>query len=116
MATRSSNTVATWNRDDRDLLIELKTNMQNTRDEVAAARVEIKDINTGITSRLLNLEANAVSKIELSRFDECNEKFEARLRTVEDQNASWLGKQNLIAGALGIIAGLIGSLISSGHF
>lgn len=56
---------ATWNREDRDLLIELRTEMSSTRADIAAARVELKEINTGITARLLNLEANAVSRIEL---------------------------------------------------
>ena len=54
---------ATWNREDRDLLIELRTQMSGMREEIAAARVEIKDINTGIGARLLNLESNAVTKI-----------------------------------------------------
>jgi hypothetical protein len=40
--------------------------MSNMRDEIGAARVEIKEINTGITARLLNLESNAVSKIEIN--------------------------------------------------
>jgi hypothetical protein len=56
---------ATWNREDRDLLIELRTEMSSARGDIAAARIEIKEINTGITARLLNLESNAVSKIEL---------------------------------------------------
>lgn len=56
---------ATWNREDRDLLIELRTEMSSTRGDIAAARLEIKEINTGIAGRLLNLESNAVSKIEI---------------------------------------------------
>lgn len=56
---------ATWNREDRDLLVELRTEQRSTRQDIAAVRIEIKEINTGITGRLLNLESNAVSKIEL---------------------------------------------------
>jgi hypothetical protein len=56
---------ATWNREDRDLLVELRTEQRSTRDDIAAVRIEIKEINTGITARLLNLESNAVSKIEI---------------------------------------------------
>lgn len=100
---------ATWNRDDRDLLVELRTNMQNVRDEVASARAEIKDINTAITARLLNLEANAVSKIEIDGYED-------RIRALEAATNQWLGKQQLIAGAIGIIAGLVGSFIQAGHF
>jgi hypothetical protein len=62
---KTQNRAAAWDREDRDLLIELKTEQRSTRDEVAAARAEIKEINTGITGRLLNLESNAVSKIEI---------------------------------------------------
>jgi hypothetical protein len=58
---------ATWNREDRDLLVELRTEQRSTRDDIAAVRIEIKEINTGITARLLNLEANAVSKLELEQ-------------------------------------------------
>jgi hypothetical protein len=39
--------------------------MRSAREDITAARAEIKDINLGITARLLNLEANSVSKIEL---------------------------------------------------
>lgn len=40
--------------------------------------------------------------------------FENRLRTVEAQNNAWLGRQQIIAGAIGIAAGLLGSLIQVG--
>jgi hypothetical protein len=62
---------ATWNREDRDLLIELRTQMTSMFGEIAGARLEIKEINTGITAPLLNLESNSVSKIEINpRLDE----------------------------------------------
>jgi hypothetical protein len=61
---------ATWNREDRDLLIELRTEMGSTRADIAAARAEIKEINNGIAARLLNLESNSVSKIELDGMEE----------------------------------------------
>lgn len=108
MVTRTTQS-ATWNRDDRDLLVELRTNMQNLRDDVASSRSEVKDMNIGLSARLLNLETNTVSKIEVSGFDQ-------RIRSVEDANNQWLGKQQLIAGAIGIAAGLIGSIIQSGKF
>jgi hypothetical protein len=64
MAKSSSHT-ATWNREDRDLLVELRTEQANTRNDLATIRNELKDINTGISNRVLNLESNAVSKIEI---------------------------------------------------
>jgi len=67
---KSSPQAATWNREDRDLLVELRTEQRSTRDDIAAVRVEIKEINTGISSRLLNLESNAVSKLELEQICE----------------------------------------------
>jgi hypothetical protein len=56
---------ATWNREDRDLLVELRTEQANTRNDLATIRSELRDINTGISNRVLNLESNAVSKIEI---------------------------------------------------
>lgn len=60
---------ATWNRDDRDLLVELRTEMGSMRSDLAAARVEIKEINTGITARLLNLESNTVVKLQHNQLE-----------------------------------------------
>lgn len=105
MATKQA---ATWNRDDRDLLVELRTTMQNVQNDIASTRAEIKDISTGITARLLNLEGNSVNKIEIEDFDD-------RLALVEAASNQWLGKQQLIAGSIGVAAGLIGSIIQSGR-
>lgn len=66
----AKNNATTWNRDDRDLLVELRTQMEGVRGEIAAARAEIKEINTGITARLLNLESNSVSKIVVDMLDD----------------------------------------------
>lgn len=75
-----------WNREDRDLLIELRT-------EMSAVREDIKSLNSGVSARLLNLESNSVSKIEIkSQFDD----HENRLRFIE--RYMWLA-----IGALGII-------------
>src|SRR3954468_16611837 len=57
---------ATWNREDRDLLVELRTTMFGMNGEISALRGEVKEINTGITSRLLNLESNSLSKVEVN--------------------------------------------------
>lgn len=65
MAARPSHTTATWNREDRDLLVELRTEQANTRNDLATIRSELKDINSGVTNRIMNLESNAVSKIQI---------------------------------------------------
>lgn len=78
MATRPD---TKWNRDDRDLLVELRTQMTGMFSEISAARAEIKEINTGITARLLNLESNSLSKIEVNpRLDE----YDERITSLED--------------------------------
>lgn len=102
------NQTATWNRDDRDLIVELRTNMQNVRDEVAQARVEIKEINTGITARILNLESNSVSKIEVSDFDK-------RIRGLENAANQWFGRQTTIAAFIGAALALLAAYISTGY-
>lgn len=61
--------ITTWNREDRDLLVELKT-------EVTAIRADLADLKGNYTGRLLNLESNAVSKIQ---FDD----HEKRIRFIE---------------------------------
>lgn len=109
MASSSKNQAATWNRDDRDLLVELRTNQNNTNTKLASMETMIKDINTGISARLLRLEGEAVSRIEIAGFED-------RITALEAATNQWLGKQNLIAGAIGIAAGLIGSFIQAGHF
>lgn len=58
-----------WNREDRDLLIELRTEMK-------AVRTDIQSLQDGVTGRLSNLEQNAVSKIQF-------EDHEERLRATE---------------------------------
>jgi len=54
---------------DHDLLVELRTEMRGVR-------TDIQDMRSGLATRVLNLESNAVSKIQ---FDD----HETRIRTVE---------------------------------
>jgi hypothetical protein len=67
---------ATWNREDRDLLVELRTEQANTRNDLATIRSELRDINTGISNRVLNLESNAVSRIELKELNDRTDNLE----------------------------------------
>jgi hypothetical protein len=97
---------ATWNREDRDLLVELRTEQRSTRDDIAAVRVELKDISTGMTARLLNLEANAVSRVEIDA-------FETRLRTCEEGNTqvrTWGSIALILLGGIEFLIGLYVSI------
>lgn len=73
---------AAWGREDRDLLIELRTEMQ-------AIRSDLADMKGNYTARILNLESNSVSKIQ---FDD----HEKRIRVGE-------GWRMMIIGALFIL-------------
>lgn len=59
----------TWNRDDRDLIVELRTSQANMERKIDSLEIGIKEINTGITARLLNLEGNAVNKIQFDQLE-----------------------------------------------
>jgi hypothetical protein len=76
-----------WSREDRDLLVELRTRLVNVEAGVG-------EMKTGVTSRLLNLEGNSITKVE---FDD----HEQRLRSLETQR--WM-----IAGAVMITSALAG--------
>lgn len=74
-------------REERDLLIRLDTKM-------SAVEATLKDMNGNYTGRLLNLESNAVSKIQ-------HENLEERVRSTEDSilaNASSLKTWAVIGG------------------
>lgn len=90
---------------DHDLLIELRVLLTEMRRDMR----EMKDGNTAI---LTDHEVR-IRKLENDRVPEDLVK---RVQTLEAQSNSWLGKQSVISGGLGIIAGLIGSLISAGKF
>lgn len=74
-------TTATWNREDRDLLVELRT-------EMAAMRSDMQEIKGNFSNRLLSLEGNVVMKIiyEQDQRDRVKyrEELETRLRGTED--------------------------------
>lgn len=104
---------AEWNRDDRDLLVELRTQMTGIVMEISAARSEIKEINTGITGRLLNLESNSLSKIEVNpKLDE----FDERLTNLEDSRIAYRAQLKvwvLLGGAVWTVITLVlGTLIA----
>ena len=72
-----------WSREDRDLLVELRTRL-------ISVETGVQEMKTGVTSRLLNLEGNTVMKIEFKDHED-------RIRHLEKYR--WL-----VAGAITIIA------------
>jgi hypothetical protein len=75
-----------WSREDRDLLVELRTRLVNVEAGVG-------EMKTGVTSRLLNLEGNSITKVE---FDD----HEQRLRALETQRWKIAGAVLVAAFAL----------------
>lgn len=80
---------STISKDESNILVaigKIETQMDALRSDIAGARSEIKDINTGITARILNLEANSVSKIEINpKLDE----YENRITALEDSRIEY---------------------------
>jgi hypothetical protein len=54
------NTTATWNREDRDLLVELRTTL-------AAVQNDIKEIKDGTAAKLRELEVDKISRADVTR-------------------------------------------------
>lgn len=100
----------TISKDESNILVaigKIETQMDGLRGDMAAARVEIKEINTGITARLLNLEANAVSKIEVNpKLDEYEKRI-TNLETTKATNQATVRPWVIIGGALWTIATII---------
>jgi hypothetical protein len=81
------------NTADHDLLIELRTEMRG-------ARSDIQDLRSGLTNRVMNLEANAVNKIQ---FDD----HETRLRVVERKTEYALTTIRVWGSVVGLLLGLL---------
>lgn len=79
----------TISKDESNILVaigKMETQMDGLRGDIASARIEIKEINTTILARILNLESNSVSKIEVNpRLDEHDE----RLTNLEDSRIEY---------------------------
>ncbi len=83
---------ATWNREDRDLLVELRT-------KLTGIETKLSDMSGNYTARLLNLESNAVNQVEFGD-------HETRIRQLETQRWLLAGA----ASAIGIIGGYVVSI------
>lgn len=68
---KRNSTTATWNREDRDLLVELKTTL-------AAVQDDIKEIKDGTQAKLRELEVDKLSRADAIRIQVSNdERFNA---------------------------------------
>lgn len=76
----TKNKSAQWNRDDRDLLVELRT-------EMIGVRADIKDLKDNFSARLAVLEAQKMEKLDAEKlFGNIGQGFsdsEKRLRKLE---------------------------------
>lgn len=81
-----SNLATKWSREDRDLLIELRT-------EMGGVRTDIKDVKDSV-------EKNSGD-------------HETRIRSLEAQSNRWVGKESLVGGAIGIMASLAAAILKS---
>jgi hypothetical protein len=77
------NQPATYSREDRDLLIELRTRLISVESGV-------QEMKTGVTARLLNLESNSVNKVE---FDD----HEMRMRLLEQHRWTIAGGATVVS-------------------
>lgn len=107
MAKRK-NMSTTWNREDRDLLVELRT-------EVAAMRADLQDIKGNFSARLLALEGNVLMKVvyetDIRDREKYREALENRIRTLENSMTriyTW-GSAGLLV--LGVVQFLIGKFL-----
>jgi hypothetical protein len=80
--------------------------MSGVRDEIAAARVEIKEINTGLTTRVLNLEANSVSKTAFNALADDVEGLKESRTEYRAQLRNWLLFGGILYGALQLALGI----------
>lgn len=76
-----------WSQGNRDLLIELKTQMIGVGESLAGLRVEVKEIKDGIKSDIESLKSDKLSRAEALRLqaeaETVREDVEVRLRFLE---------------------------------
>lgn len=103
----SEEIITKWSREDRDLLVELKTEMR-------AVRSDVKDIKEGLASRVAALEATKMDKTEAVRLIEEGkngdtkifEDHEKRLRNVESSNEKFQSKVQAWGAAAILVLGI----------
>lgn len=103
---------ATWNREDRDLLVELRTNMATIVKQMTSMDTTMKEINAGYSSRLLALESNAVSRIEFDLLEGRTEGLEKREAAQQAIIKAWV----IIGGGAWSVALIVVSVFIANHF
>ena len=91
-------TAPNWGRDERDLLVELKT-------EMAGVRSDIQDLKTGVVDRLAKEKADKKDVEELQH--KVNNDIDGRLRKVEQTSAKYMLTLALFTAASVSMIGLI---------
>lgn len=105
-------------KDESNILVaigKLETQIERMSVDISSARSEIKEINTGISARLLNLESNSLSKIEVNpKLDE----FEERISASEDKHnileakiGSYWNAAVIVGGVIVVILGILPFLV-----
>jgi len=96
MASKPQGTA--WSREDRDLLVELRTRL-------ISVEASMQEVKTGVTARLLNLEANSVNKLELQN-------VEIRLEKEVLLNAEFRSKATTYGSIALLVVGLAATFLS----
>lgn len=112
---KMNNLTTTWNREDRDLLVELRTEMKGVRGD-------IQDLSDGNNVRLTLLEQGKLDRTEANRLQseslDVHTKLDTRITTLEESDRKtskyfWL--IGTLAGSIGavflaVIQGVVGNM------
>jgi len=89
------------NQSDHDLLIELRTEVLNIRDD-------IKELKEGTASRIINLEKDKADRVELDALQiKVNHDIEVRVRILENKTSKYMITLTLYSIAVGTMIALI---------
>ena len=86
---------STVTREESDILVaigKLETKFDAMSTDLGGARMEIKEINTGITSRLLNLESNTVMKLQFHQLEGKVDAHDILINELIKSRAVWRGQ------------------------
>lgn len=97
--TSKAKTANEWSQGNRDLLVELKTQMSGVGDALAALRTEVKEIKDGMKSDIEFLKNDKVSRADVTRLQidgqVIHNDHETRLRFIEKYGSMALGMLSL---------------------
>lgn len=101
-------------RDDHDILIEIRGQVNQTVLDVASVRSDIKDLKDNTAKRVSDLESEKLDKDDMIRMKEEHEKVHTELEniihanirtttTLRDRQSYWMGGLAVLNLVLGII-------------